>query len=111
MAIKSRQVTSYQYFIGEGLSQKAYISCWHKGKFQGYIDFREAGSIPVPGFSSNGSFHLAYPIERLDSILTTLREESPVYIQIADFGTSISCRVATSDEPVGEQEGVQKTQR
>ena len=111
MAIKSKQVTSYQFFIGEGLGQKAYISCWHKNKFQGYIDFYLEGNVPTSGFNSGGSFHLAYPIERLDSILTTLREESPVYIQIADFGTTISCRVATSDEPVGEQEGMQKTQR
>jgi len=111
MSIKSKLVNSYQYFIGEGLGQKAYISCWYKGAFQGYIDFYEAGNVPTPGFNSNGSFHLAYPIERLDSILTTLREESPVYIQIYEFGTIISCRVATSDEPVGEQEGFQKQQR
>ncbi|HBR53213.1 MAG TPA: hypothetical protein EYN07_01415 [Flavobacteriaceae bacterium] len=104
--MSSKKVSSYQLLYIEGVNQKAYISCWDQGKFQGYIDFYELDKLPSPGINSNGSLHLAYPIDRLDGIVQTLREESPIYIQVAEVGSFTICRILTSNEAVGEQEGL-----
>ncbi|QIE58863.1 hypothetical protein G5B37_04590 [Rasiella rasia] len=102
----SKKVTSYQLLYIEGVKQKAYISCWDQGQFQGYIDFYEPEDLPAPGLNSNGSLHLAYPVARLDGIVQTLREESPIYIQVITSGSFTTCRITTTNEPVGEQEGL-----
>jgi hypothetical protein len=99
-----KQVDKYQYFIADGLQQKAYIGCWKGSTFQGYIDFYEPEDLPSSGINSNGSYHLSYPIKRLESIVSMLREESPVYIYVYTFGGEYRCRISTSTEPVGEEE-------
>jgi len=100
-----KHVDKYHYFISEGIQQKAYIGCWKGSTFQGYIDFFEPEDLQSPGINSNGSFHLSYPIERLDAIISMLREESPVYIYVYQSGGNYRCRITTSNEPVGEEEG------
>lgn len=101
----SKLIDKYQLFIMEGNAQKAYIGCFYQGAFQGYIDFWEAGNVPASSITSNGSYRLAYPIERLDSIVSTLREESPLYIHIIKTGAITKAIVATTQEAVGEEEG------
>jgi hypothetical protein len=102
----SKKIDSYKLFIMEGGKQKAYISCNAKGKFVGYIDFFEKDSVPAPSITNSGLYRLSYPIERLNDIMTTLREESPLFIQIYNIVNKKGCIVGTSNqEPIGEQEG------
>lgn len=104
-SMPSKMIDSYQLFISEGGQQKAYISCWKDGAFQGYIDFFDLDDLQSPSINSNGSLHLSYPVERLDSVVSLLREESPVYISIWGIAPNLYCRVSTTNEPIGEEEG------
>ena len=102
----SKFIEQYRLQITEGTPQKAYISCWANGEFQGYMDFYEPGNVPKPRITPNGSFHIPYPVDRLDAVLSTLREESPLYLQIITIGNIVRGVLSTTQEPVGEEEGI-----
>ncbi len=67
------------------------------------LQFMKRGqSIPANSVSG-GIFQIHYSIHDFPAIISMLREEKPLFVTLAANGIGT---VSTSDEPVGEQEGV-----
>jgi hypothetical protein len=60
--------------------------------------FEESG----PNATGSPNITLHFPLAALESFLTTLREEKPVYVHV---WSPSSVAISTSQEPVGEDEG------
>ena len=67
------------------------------------LQFMKTGK-PIPANSgSGGIFQIHYSISDFPAIMSMLREEKPLFVTLAANGIGT---LSTSDEPVGEQEGV-----
>ena len=111
MSIVQRYFRSYvlYYISGSspaiGVPQDAEIDCFDdKGKRAGIIYFYP-DNVPLPSNRDTvNGIYLYYKLSRFADVITTLREEKPLYLYLdttkkyGDIGTSI--------EPIGEQEGV-----
>jgi hypothetical protein len=80
------------------------IDLYRDGTVVGTLLFMKAGQ-PIPANSSPGGVPiLHYSITHLPAIMSMLREEKPLYVSL-NTANGIGA-VATTSEPVGEQEGV-----
>ena len=65
------------------------------------VFFLDSGPIPANATASP-NITLFFPLAALESVLTTLREEKPIYVNV---WSPTSVAISTSQEPVGEDEG------
>ena len=92
----------YHYNADNTYGQTAVINCYSGSSFKGSLYFYKEG-VTVPVSSKPGSYiYLRFSEKQMSEIITTLREEKPLYIGFNDvnhWGW-----VSTSQEPVGEEE-------
>lgn len=77
----------------------ATVHCFYGDVSVGYIRFYK-GEVPAPEVLSGGLLEIAFGIERIQEVITTLRYEKPLYISAQGQKAIVS----TVREPVGEQE-------
>ncbi|MFM2483309.1 hypothetical protein [Celerinatantimonas sp. YJH-8] len=108
MAITSYEIDNYRvyhYNQDNGYQQTAVINCYYDNAFKGSLYFyQEGASIPASSKTSAGYLYLRFSGSQLGSILDTLRQEKPLYIGFND--TNLWGGLSTSNEPIGEEEGV-----
>lgn len=95
------------YFYSPALANPspvvAMVSCYSAKTFVGNLIFFKEGT-PLYENQINGNvIFLFYTNNRFADLMTTLREESPLFLRINDgnFGGMVT----TNREPVGEEEG------
>lgn len=92
------------------------LLCYDRNRFIGRIDFYADGEEMPEGYlwhptSGQEYIILIMPMSRFDSVVSTVRKESPLQLYInANRGPGVSTKgqghLATTDrEPVGEEEG------
>ncbi len=88
-----------------GLPQEAEIDCFtEKGTRAGAIYFLpDTVSLP-PNRSTVNGIYLYFRMSRFADVMTMLKEEKPLYLHLDTKNQS--GYIGTSNEPVGEQEGV-----
>jgi hypothetical protein len=97
------------YHTACGNAAVNWISCFVGGSRVGQITFHPKDQVTKSVvFPSPFSFSLCYEITRYQDIIETFRYEKPVYVFLSwDENNVITTGyVTTSQEPVGEQEGV-----
>lgn len=109
MAQYTNGFDAYQAFYYSGATQfLAVIQVYASGVFNGRIGFYPDAGPVVP----NGDIMptgvkvpaINYPLNRLDSVMTMLHTEKPLYIFL-DTGTGVGFIGTSQLEPVGEEEG------
>ena len=112
MAIYNNSFDSYQLFINtEPFAYKAEINLFSAGIFAGRIIFYADGTTGITNqeFQPGGTTYkipmLAYPLSRMNEIMTFLRYEKPLFISL-DTVSNRGYLATQSREIVGEQEGV-----
>ena len=111
MASIQRDFTQYTvyYITGNspaiGLPQAAEIDCFtDKGDRAGIIYFFPDGLPLPPNQDTVTGIHLYYYLNRFSDVMTMLKEERPLHLNLDTANKS--GYVGTSNEPIGEQEGV-----
>ena len=104
-------VRHYGRKSGEGEDDTlANIICYKNSEIVGYINFYLDGHVPESKLETSGTgstnefIMLRFPVDRINEILDTLRQEKPVHIAVNPI-YKIGW-VGTGDEPIGEEEGV-----
>jgi hypothetical protein len=92
------------YYSAPQYNYDARIDLYMSGAAVGTLLFMKTGQ-PIPANSISGGIpRLHYSSAHLPAMLILLREEKPLFLNLNEangIGT-----ISTSDEPVGEQEGV-----
>jgi len=102
----ARPIESYRIYFHTTPNYKwdAFVDLYSGSKWIGRLKFMKEGQ-PIPENKEMGSAYvLHYPVKHFDSIVTILREEKPVYINL-NTANGIGT-IATSAEPVGEEEAM-----
>lgn len=110
MATFSHLVTKYNIILNAGASISTHyvtvrVNCFNSaGTNLGQLTFyKEGAQIPFNSVGSANRIYLNFPGHRYQEIITTLREENPIYMGINS--TSKLGWISTSQEAVGEEEG------
>jgi hypothetical protein len=108
MAIKTKDFDRYVVYHVSGSPAGGYayaaeIDCFLGTARAGAIYFTDSGPLPAPALTVNG-IYLYMPMRRFEEVIATMRYEKPLYLALNT--TSSVGWLGTSDEPVGEQEGV-----
>src|SRR3990172_4554157 len=88
-------------YAGPGPIRAIVVLFEESGPNTARVFFLDSGQIPSNATGSP-SITLHFPLAALESFLTTLREEKPVYVHV---WSPSSVAISTSQEPVGEDEG------
>ena len=107
MAITNYEIDTYMIYhmnVENSYGQSAVVNCFKGGAFKGTLYFyREGASIPASQKTSSGYLYLRFHEARYPEVVETLRHEKPLHIGFND--SNQWGWVATSSEPVGEEEG------
>lgn len=112
MPAGSKTLTIDQYTLyhtARVISAVNWIYCFSGGDRVGQILFQPKGQVSQSCiYRSPFYFNLCYEIDRYQDIIETFRYEKPINIYVAWNENNIihTGYVTTSQEPVGEQEGV-----
>jgi hypothetical protein len=83
--------------------------CQNGGQISGVIGFYPKGQVPQSRNTPSGQFVLNYEIDRFHEIITTLRYEKPIFVNLTWDANNFITKGSVSTygvEPIGEQEGV-----
>jgi hypothetical protein len=96
------QTYTIHYQSGPGI--QAFVQIFNTGAFIGRLNFHSDGTTLPPNSLTGSIFSINYHLSRFRDVLHILQYEKPLQVHIGSDGTGIL--MATSFEPVGEQEGV-----
>jgi len=92
------------YYSAPQYSWDVRIDLYSARRFVATLLFMKAGQAIPANTVVSGSFRLHFAMAHFPGIMGMLREEKPLFVHLnASNGIGT---IATSDEPVGEQEGV-----
>lgn len=100
----AQQFVSYRlyYYSAPQYSWDVLVDLYNEGTWVGRIKFMKEGQA-IPANRMRGSATvLYYPISHFDNIMTMLRYEKPLYVNL-NVANGIGT-ILTSSEPVGEEE-------
>jgi len=106
MAITNYEINTYrvyQYNEDNTYGQTAVINCYMGNTYKGSLYFyKNSASIPASTKTGSGYLYLRFREGRFSEMVTTLREEKPLYIGFNDH--NLWGWLSTSSEPIGEEE-------
>lgn len=99
------QYRIYHYNADNTYDQTAIINCFEGTTHRGTLYFyKDGATIPASSKIASGPLYLRFNENRYNEIIATLREEKPISIGFNDG--NLWGWVTTSNEPVGEEEGI-----
>jgi len=107
MASTSYEIDSYEiYHYTENSPYSAAINCKGSGSVKGTLYFyKEGATIPDNSKTDSGKLYIRFRDNQLNNILSTLRQEKPLYIWLdTTFLIGGLKTSSASFEPVGEEE-------
>ena len=106
MAVIDKEFNSYRIRYNSNKASnpnktEAAVIIYFNNKNVGALRFREVLPLPVNVLNLDGTAELYYHLDRFNDIITILRYEKPLRVQVTSDGDG---RVYTGFEPTGEEE-------
>ena len=104
MSTYSHHVTKYVLDQNADHDGTAMITCYNEGAYVGRLRFFPPTPTTTNAKSGKDtSININYPVSSFNDVITTFREENPIYIWFDSSSGKAGLR--TTKEPVGEEEG------
>lgn len=94
---------SIQY-LSQDPNREAIVLCYQDTEIVGYIEFVKNGVDLPPNVGKYHASTIYYRLSRFQNIVSMLREESPLMLQV-NTNTGVGMLTTASREPVGDEEG------